>query len=300
MKFLVLALLVAAVSAEIDYSAPEWNVDWSNAVPVEDMPGFWDDKYELPKAVFMTNERSSRIVGGEIVVPHSHPYQVATLMTFGGGQGLCGGSVISTRAVLTAAHCPIGSSSTLVIAGAHNRLIVEPNQQRQTIPSANYRIHAQYSSATLANDIAIYITPAAWTFTPQVQAINLPTNHQTELFVGFVGTSTGWGRTTNGGATSDVLRRARNNIITNAACSAVYGTAVVNAAVICIETNQSNQGTCHGDSGGVLSVNEPQFGGLIQVGVTSFVASAGCVAGFPSGFERVTSHYNWIRTNQQP
>jgi hypothetical protein len=172
--------------------------------------------------------------------------------------------------------------------GAHNRLVVEPEQQRQTVPSANYRLHPQYNSASLANDIAIMHAPAPFTVTPNVQFIALPRQFLTETFAGFRGTSTGWGRTTNGGATSNVMRRAVNDIITNAACAAVYGTAVVNAGVICIETATSNQGTCHGDSGGVLSVNEPQFGGLIQVGVTSFVASAGCVAGFPSGFERTT------------
>lgn len=181
----------------------------------------------------------------------------------------------------------------MVIAGAHNRLTVEPQQQRQTIPAANYRIHAGYNSANLNNDIAIFINVTPFTFTPYVQIIQRPTN-LAATFAGLRGTSTGWGRTTNGGATSAVMRRAVNNIITNAACAAVYGTAVVNAGVICIETAESNQGTCHGDSGGVLSINEPQYGGLRQVGVTSFVAAAGCVAGFPSGFERVTHHEGWI------
>lgn len=172
--------------------------------------------------------------------------------------------------------------------GAHNRLTIEPEQQRQTVPSANYRLHAGYNSGNLNNDIAILVAPAAWSLTANIRPIHLPRTLLTETFAGQRGTSTGWGRTTNGGATSAVMRRAVNDIITNAACAAVYGTAVVNGGVICIETGTSNQGTCHGDSGGVLSVNEPQFGGLVQVGVTSFVAAAGCVAGFPSGFERTT------------
>jgi secreted trypsin-like serine protease len=294
MKFLVLALLAVAVSAEIDYSAPEWNLDWSNAVSVEDMPGFWDDKYAFPKAVFQHNERSARIVGGVEVTPGDHPYQASILMNFATGQGLCGASLIGARTILTAAHCPIGSASTVVIMGAHNRLTIEPEQQRQTVPSANYRLHAGYNSGTLANDIAILIAPANWGLTARIQASRLPPASQLgNQFAGEVGTSTGWGRTTNGGATSAVMRRAVNNIITNAVCAATYGATVVNAGVICIETNVSNQGTCHGDSGGVLSV---QFEGQpLQVGVTSFVAAAGCVAGFPSGFERVTHHNAWIQ-----
>lgn len=93
-----------------------------------------------------------------------------------------------------------------------------------------------------------------------------------ENFVGDRGRSTGWGVADVGG-TSAVLRVVDNDIITNAACAAVYGTAVVNANVICIET-AGGRGTCNGDSGGVLSVVRAP-GARVQVGVTSFGAAAG-------------------------
>ena len=150
----------------------------------------------------------------------------------------------------------------MVIAGAHNRNVVEPNQQRRTVSSANYRIHASYNPSNLNNDIAILITPTpAFTMNAFVQATRRPTGAQlTDLFVGDRARSTGWGRTTNTGATSAVLRKAYNTIITNAVCASTYGTAVVFAGVICIETNVSNQGTCNGDSGGVLSVERAPGG----------------------------------------
>jgi secreted trypsin-like serine protease len=302
MKLLILALFVAAVYGQENYDGPEYApFDAAAIIPVQDFPGWWEGR-EFPKAYYeVTNVRDRRIVGGVEVVPNSHPYQVALHMQFGGGTGLCGGSVLTVRSVLTAAHCPIGSSSTLVIAGAHNRNVVEPNQQRRSVPSSGYRIHAGYNSANLNNDIAILITPTPnFAFGAAVQPTRLPTGGQlTETFAGETGRSTGWGRTTNGGSTSAVLRKAYNPIITNAACASTFGTSVVNAAVICIATANVNQGTCNGDSGGVLSV--PRLPGApVQVGVTSFVASAGCVAGFPSGFERVTSHNTWILNNQNP
>lgn len=300
MKLLLLALLVAAVSAE-NYDGPEYaTIDASSIIPVQDMPGFWEGR-DFPAAFTNPIGRTRRIVGGVEVVPNSHPYQVALHITFGGGTGLCGGSVLTSRSALTAAHCPIGSSSTLVIAGAHNRNVVEANQQRRTVTAANYRIHASYNPSNLQNDIAILITPTpAFTFNAAVQATRIPTGAQlTDLFVGNTARSTGWGRTTNTGATSAVLRKAYNIVITNAVCAATYGTAVAFAGVICIETAQSNQGTCNGDSGGVLSVQRPP-GAPVQVGVTSFGAAAGCVAGFPSGFARVTHHNTWILNNQNP
>lgn len=60
---------------------------------------------------------SDRIVGGTIESPlHSNPWQV--LVYYGGA--ICGGTLISTKFVLTASHCiPSNTSSaSTIIAGA--------------------------------------------------------------------------------------------------------------------------------------------------------------------------------------
>jgi hypothetical protein len=90
---------------------------------------------------------------------------------------------------------PINTQSTTVITGAHNINQIEPSQQRRTAPSADYRLHPQYNSQNLNNDIAtILITGAALTFTPQVQAARLPRGAlASENFVGDRGRSSGWG-----------------------------------------------------------------------------------------------------------
>jgi len=50
-----------------------------------------------------------------------------------------------------------------------------------------------------------------------------------------------------------------------------------------------------GDSGGPLFVrNGTSF---TQIGVASFVSSAGCASGAPSGYARVTSFWDWIRSH---
>ena len=50
-----------------------------------------------------------------------------------------------------------------------------------------------------------------------------------------------------------------------------------------------------GDSGGALVLNNGN--GYTQIGVVSFVSSAGCASGYPSGYVRVTSYLDWLRTN---
>lgn len=272
MKFLILAIFaVAAVSAAENYEGPEYqSIDWSKVVPAAEYPGFWENTVFaqlFPQAV-----RSSRIVGGNEAVPNAHPYQVALLHQRILLTAMCGGSVISPLVILTAAHCPINSQSTTVISGAHNMNVVEATQQRRTVQSANYRIHPNYNNQNLNNDIATLILPTALTFNTFVQPIALAATTAGQ-FVGVIGQSTGWGRVADGGSSSSVLRVVTNEIISNAQCAAVFGTTVVNAAVICIDTT-GGRGTCQGDSGGVLSV--AQGGARLQVGVTSFGASAGC------------------------
>ncbi|CRK90893.1 CLUMA_CG004582, isoform A [Clunio marinus] len=298
---LLFAFLFAfvAVSVHADVESEEFwaNLDMSTVVPVEDIPGFWEGRDEalLPG---VANTRTGRIVGGQEASPGAHPYQAAVLMRFGGGTGLCGGSVISNRVVLTAAHCPINSLDSQIILGAHNRLVIEGTQHRQTIPSANYRLHANYNPSNLNNDIATMITNAVIPMSARIQSSVLPPVGNAELFAGEMATVSGWGRQCDGAGaacgTAANLRVVSNNIITNALCASTYGTNVVVASVICMATT-GGRGTCNGDSGGPLTVG--RAGGRWQVGVVSFGAAAGCERGFPAGFARVTSFRTWINNN---
>ncbi|CRK90293.1 CLUMA_CG004008, isoform A [Clunio marinus] len=298
MKLLFAALFAfVAVSVHADVESEEFwaNLDLSTVVPVEDIPGFWEgrDPALLPGVA----NPAGRIVGGTEAAPGAHPYQAAVLMRFATGTGLCGGSVISNRVILTAAHCPINSLDSQVILGAHNRLTTEATQHRQTIPNANYRLHANYNPSNLNNDIATMITNAVVPMTARIQLAPLPPVGNSESFAGELATVSGWGRVCDGiigCGTSSTLRVVSNNIITNAVCAQTYGTNVVVASTICMATT-GGRGTCNGDSGGPLTVG--RAGGRWQIGVVSFGAAAGCERGFPAGFARVTSFRTWIGNN---
>jgi chymotrypsin len=230
-----------------------------------------------------------------VVTPHAHPYQAALLMDFPMvGTALCSGSVLSTRAILTAASCVVGSSSTQVILGAHRLTVNEATQQRQTVPESNYRIHPTYNSSNFENNLAILIMPVDSILNEFVAISDLAYQ---ATFEGILGTVSGWGRISDSSSTVSVqLRSVQNNIIANSVCEATFGSTII-PSTICIST-AGGRGPCGGDSGSPLTVD--MYYGRVQVGISSFGAAAGCESGFPAGFTRVTSFLHWIENNQRP
>lgn len=150
----------------------------------------------------------------------------------------------------------------------------------------------------------------AVTLNDYIQIVRLPAiSSSYSNYGGEYAIASGWGRTSDGlyfsifltaicsiknfidSTVSSNLNFVRLQIISNTQCGSVYGFQVVTDNTICVST-PSGKSTCQGDSGGPLVLEKN--GNLI--GVTSFVASAGCTAGFPSGFARVTSYLDWIKS----
>lgn len=82
-------------------------IDWSRVKPIEEFPVFKDALVaNLPSIGENQSINSPRIVNGRIgrEFPRQFPYQAAVIARFNFGDGLCGGSIITKRTVLTAAH----------------------------------------------------------------------------------------------------------------------------------------------------------------------------------------------------
>lgn len=297
MKLLV-SVIFAFLAATAYADEDNWEIDWSTVMPMTETPGFWDGRDIKPAFYPGDMSRTGRIVGGAVVAQNSIPFQVGLLMRINIlATGLCGGTLLSTRAVLTAAHCPENTQSTQVVLGAHNiNNANEATQQRQTVQASGYRIHAQYNRQNLNNDIAILILPAAATLNAHVQLATLPTPAQmSDSFAGQQATASGWGRISDGSsATSATLRSVTTPVVTNAICTATFGGIVIHST-LCTST-AGGRGTCNGDSGGPLTVGAART----LIGVTSFGAAAGCEQGHPAGFARVTAFDAWIRANWTP
>uniref|UniRef100_A0A3F2YSI7 Uncharacterized protein n=2 Tax=Anopheles arabiensis TaxID=7173 RepID=A0A3F2YSI7_ANOAR len=288
------ALIVALFAV----ASAEWiDIDWSQVRPIEEFDHYWA-RLPAELQVYRTKLPSHRITNGQEATPGQFPYQIALLSNFATGTGLCGGSVLTNNYILTAAHCVISGATTLAtsgtaIMGAHNRNVNEPTQQRIGFTSAGIRAHPGYNPTNIRNDIAVVRLNSPITFTARIQPVRLPARSDTRQFGGFTGTVSGFGRTTNTGATSPVVMFTSNPVMTNADCIARWNTALIQPQNVCL-SGDGGRSSCNGDSGGPLTV---QDGGSLQIGIVSFGSAAGCSIGMPSVYARVSFYLDWIDAN---
>ncbi|EDW80482.1 uncharacterized protein Dwil_GK11558 [Drosophila willistoni] len=231
-----------------------------------------------------------RITNGQTATEGQFPHQVGLSFSASGSSWWCGGSLIDSQWVLTAAHCTSGASSVTIYYGATVRTKA---QFTQKVTSSNFIQHASYNSVILRNDISLIKTPSV-TFSSLVNKVQLPSIASSySTYVGSQVIASGWGRLSD--STTSVatnLQYANFEVISQATCQSTYGILTVTSKVICIATpNQTS--TCQGDSGGPLILAS---NGLL-IGVTSFGHEDGCQIGAPAGFTRVTSYLDWIKEN---
>ncbi|KAK8405221.1 hypothetical protein O3P69_001652 [Scylla paramamosain] len=241
----------------------------------------WKWKSPQPKVTPTGPIRSPRIVGGREALPHSWPHQAALFID---DFYFCGGFLISSEWVLTAAHCLDGARSVEVVLGAHN--IREHEATQVSLTSAQFTVHEHWDSHTLRNDIAVIRLPRLVTLNQYIATTRLPT-FDLNLFK--TATVTGWGKYSDSATgISDVLREVNITVINNSDCDAVYG--IMTSGNICT-SGVGGKGTCSGDSGGPLNYDGFTFG------ITSFGASVGCGKGYPNAFTRITHFLGWIHTH---
>lgn len=135
-----------------------------------------------------------RIFGGNEATHGQFPYQVS--LRGRGKNGLfhfCGGSIISNRFVLTAAHCTQGKMSR-----PHFVRAVVGALTRNGTDGIHYTLdsilsHPNFDRNTLANDIAVVRTVNQIKYSNDVQPIALPT---TEVLIegNVPATVSGWGQ----------------------------------------------------------------------------------------------------------
>ncbi|KAL7737078.1 hypothetical protein ACLKA6_005296 [Drosophila palustris] len=231
-----------------------------------------------------------RIINGQAAAEGQFPYQVGLSLTSlsTGENYFCGGVIIGTEWLLTAAHCTADASGVLVFYGSTER---HSAKLYQYVPKSKFIEHPDYSVRPLTHDIALINTPVL-TFNAYYNKIELPSmSSRYSSYAGQQAVASGWGYTSQWVyETSNTLQYTTLDIISVDACQKIYGDVTASSKVLCVATTDKKT-TCSGDSGGplvLLSTGE-------LVGITSFGSIYGCEYGDPAGFSRITSYLDWIK-----
>jgi trypsin len=169
-------------------------------------PHLFKNKAELTRRI-----PQPLIVGGNPANDGDFPYQLGLLLN---GNFRCGGSIISTSWILSAAHCLDGGQPAAQVTWHGGS--VDRHSGGTIFTTAEYTLHPSYSRITLNNDVLVarsnqpltgaHIGPVAMATLNQ----NTPDNAPTVV--------TGWGLTAPGGSLADILQEVTVPIIPQGSC----------------------------------------------------------------------------------
>ncbi|KAL8580301.1 hypothetical protein ACOMHN_030925 [Nucella lapillus] len=269
-----------------------------------------------------SRRRQKRIVQGDEVVRGQFPWMVMVLVR---GGFVCGGTIIHSRYVLTAAHCLrptyqpysrkegfasfYNASDVEVIAGKHSYVInsgLHDVMSEQRVSVHDIIQHEKYDdSKRVAKhyDLAILELQEALTWTDWVSPICLPEPRKKPSIPKHA-TVLGWGgiepryRLNWIPKAPKALKQLKVKLWTKRKCvrhvHLDYVKYMTSRQICAVSVKPGVSSTCNGDSGGPLFI-EDTHGSHVQLGVLSW-GYCHNTTGVPSFFTYLPRFVPWIRT----
>ncbi|XP_018418979.1 PREDICTED: coagulation factor VII-like [Nanorana parkeri] len=234
-------------------------------------------------------DEHARIVGGMLCELGQCPWQV--LIRTRRGVDFCGGSLISERWVLSAAHCFEDIVPHHITIGDYDKNLRDRDEQKITV--LQVFSHPYYLGEHYDHDIALLYLQSRAVFSEYSRPICLPSPSLGRLLTqeGAVGQVSGWGSTRYLGRASRFLLKVQLPVVSQETCMATTE-KVLTGNMFCAGYNIETKDACKGDSGGPFAVLYRNTWYL--VGVVSW--GEGCAAEGKYGvYTRVSSYISWIK-----
>ncbi|XP_054001554.1 serine protease persephone-like [Hylaeus anthracinus] len=249
------------------------------------------------------------IVGGKKADPKEFPHMAAVGYDTGNGniEWSCGGTLISERFVLTAAHCLYNmnwqAAASWVRLGDLNLQRMDDDAKPQDIKIITRIRHPKYKRPSQYHDIGLLemekdVVFDAW-IRPSCLPYSLPDTDNNDK-----ATATGWGRVDwNEDEGSSDLLKVTISLVSQSVCNRSFGSdpvlqrGIVDEWQIC--AGDLGKDTCQGDSGGPLTIRNSDYDCMYSViGVTSLGRL--CGSSSPGVYTRVYNYIPWIESTVWP
>lgn len=250
---------------------------WMSLIIVSTMSAF-------AKPVF-----SPKIVGGENALQGEFSY-IVSLQAKGFGH-FCGGSLIASNWVLTAAHCVKGGSINEVWIGMLDQKNTAGVEKMKAIKII---AHEKYNASTMDSDFALIQLSQNSSYKPVVlNQTELMTKAVTEIMA----TTAGWGTLSEGSnSLPNILQKVSIPLVSEAECNTTDAySGEITDSMLCGGYKNGGKDSCQGDSGGPLVVTNAN-GETVLAGVVSW--GEGCARANKYGvYSKVSSAIPWINAH---